>query len=161
MEKRTSNRTLIIIIAILLVANIATIGLLLFGKGDARLADKDDRKTAMRNYLKDSLKFSDAQLVQFDTIKSRHRELVKGIFDSVRADKNAILKQLGSEGFPDSSLAGAAEAAASQQKLVELQMLRHLKEVRMLCTPEQLKSFDTGFYKIMNRPPPDDKKKEK
>lgn len=160
MEKRTSNKTLIIIIAILLIANIATVGLMLFGKGDPR-PPVDDRKMAMRNYLKDSLKFSDAQLVQFDTIKSRHRDQVKAIFDSIRADKTAILKRLGNDGFPDSSLAGAAEAAAGQQKLVELQMLKHLKEVRMLCTPEQLKSFDTGFYKIMNRPPPDDKKKEK
>jgi hypothetical protein len=160
MEKRTSNKTLVIIIAILLIANIATVGLMLFGKGEAK-APVDDRKTAMRNYLKDSLKFSDAQLVQFDTIKSRHREQVKAIFDSIRADKTSILKKLGSDGFPDSSLAGAAQAAAGQQKLVELQMLKHLKDVRMLCTPEQLKSFDTGFYKIMNRPPPDDKKKEK
>ena len=160
MEKRTSNKTLVIIIAILLIANIATVGLMLFGKGEAK-APVDDRKNAMRNYLKDSLKFSDAQMVQFDTIKSRHREQVKGIFDSIRADKTSILKRLGRDGFPDSSLAGAAEAAAGQQKLVELQMLKHLKEVRTLCTPEQLKSFDTGFYKIMNRPPPDDKKKEK
>jgi hypothetical protein len=161
MEKRTSNKTLIIIIAILLIANIATIGLMLFGKQEAKPADKDDRKNAMRNYLKDSLKFSEAQLVQFDTIKSRHREQVKVIFDSIRASKTSILKQLGRDGFPDSSLAGAAQAAAGQQKLVELQMLKHLKDVRTLCSPDQLKSFDTGFYKIMNRPPPDDKKKEK
>lgn len=161
MEKRTSNKTLILIIAILLIANIATVGLLLFGKNNAGMSDKDDRKNAMRNYLKDSLHFSDLQLVQFDSIKSRHREQVKKMFDVIRTDKNVILKKLGNEGFPDSSLAGAAEAAAAQQKIVELQMLKHLKEVRTLCTPEQLHSFDSSFYKIMNKPPADDKKKEK
>ncbi len=160
-EQTSSNKVLIIIIAILLVANIATLSLFLLNKkkGDGR--DMNDRQNAMRSYLEHDLKFSDTQLNAFDSIREKHKTEMKITFDSMRTNKLLRLKTLARENFTDSSLNIAADVAALQQKKIEMQMLGHLKEIRTLCSPLQIAGFDTGFYKLMTRPQGDVKKKEK
>jgi periplasmic protein CpxP/Spy len=161
MENRSSNKILIVIIAFLLLANIATITLFLLNKKADTGYGKDDRKNSMRNYLKNEIKFSDKQLATFDSIKNQQHSQTKLIFDSMRTSRQDRLKFLGKNDFADSFIKDAANAAARQQSQVEVRFLEHLKEIRQLCTPEQMKRFDTGFYKIMNRQQGDDKKKEK
>jgi hypothetical protein len=155
------NRSLIIIIAILLIANIATMALFLMNRNDHGTEKTDNRKNAMRNYLDTELHFSDTQLKAFDSLKEQHRARVKPVFDSIRNQKLVTLQQLGRTGFHDSLMETAASDAASNQKRVELDLLEHIKAIRQLCTPEQLPAFDSGFYKILSKPPKDDKKKEK
>ena len=155
--ENSSNKIFIIVIALLLLANTVTLTILFTGKKP----DNDDRKNAMRNYLKSEVGFSDAQLVAFDTVKSRQRSQAKLIYDEIRERKQNNLKTIGNENFSDSSIKSAASYAASQQENMEMNMLTHLKDIRNLCTPPQRVIFDTGFYKIMSRQNRDIKKKGK
>lgn len=150
----SSNRIFIIVIALLLIANIVTLTMLLANKKPYA----DDRKNAMRNYLKTEVGFSDAQLNAYDTVKTNHRSQVKTMFDEIRLNKQLNLKKIGSDNFSDSSVIAAALYAATQQQYLETKMLNHLKEIRNLCTPAQRANFDTGFHKIMSRPVTDAKK---
>ena len=152
-----SNKIFIIIIALLLIANIVTLILLLGNKKN----DYDDRRNSMRNYLKNEIGFSAAQLNFFDSVKNRQSLDVKPLFDEMRAHKRLNLKSIGIQNFSDSSIINATEYAATQQKNLETIMLNNLKEIRNLCTPQQRALFDTGFYKIMSRPNNDSPKKEK
>lgn len=152
-----SNKIFIIVIALLLIANIVTLTLLLGNKK----YDHDDRRNSMRNYLKNEIGFTDAQLIAFDTVKSHHRTEVKPLFDEMRMHKQLNLKNIGAQNFSDSSIKNASEYAAVQQKNLELKMLNHLKVIRNLCTPQQRAIFDTGFYKMMSRPNSETQKKEK
>ena len=152
-----SNKIFIIVIALLLIANIVTLTLLL---GNNKY-DHDDRRNSMRNYLKNEIGFSVAQLNFFDSVKARQRLEVKPMFDEMRTGKQLNLKSIGVENFSDSSIANATEYAATQQKMLEIKMLNHLKEIRDLCTPQQRALFDAGFYKVMSRPNNDSPKKEK
>ena len=144
-----SNKIFIIVIALLLIANIGTLTLLLTTD---KKNDYDDRKNSMRNYLKNEIGFSDAQLVAFDTVKSNHRAEVKPMFDELRTRKQVNLKNIGAQNFSDSSIIKAADYGALLQKNLEMKMLSNLKVIRNLCTPQQRANFDTGFYKIMSRP---------
>ncbi len=155
--ENSSNKIFIIVIALLLIANIVTLSLFFTGKKP----ETDDRKNTMRNYLKNEVGFSAAQLVAFDTVKSRQRAQAKLMYDEIRERKQNNLKKIGIDKFSDSTLKNAALYAASQQKDMEMNMLQHLKDIRNLCTPPQRAIFDTGFYKIMVRPNSDLKKKEK
>ena len=58
-------------------------------------------------------------------------------------------------------MACAAQYAATQQKIVEMEMLKFLRKARDLGTTDQQIKFDSSFYKVMsrNRTKPDDKKK--
>jgi uncharacterized protein YpuA (DUF1002 family) len=157
-RQNPSNKILIIVIALLLLANIIMLALLFNNKKNDV---PDDRKNAMRNYLKTELGFSDAQMVAFDTVKSRHRAQVKLKYDEIRQRKQNNLKKIGINNFSDSSINAAAAYAASEQENMERNMLEHLKEIRNLCTATQREIFDTGFYKVMAKPAADVKKKEK
>lgn len=154
--KKSSDKIFIIIIALLLLANVATLAILLTGRKPS-----EDYKNAMRNYLQKDIGFSPKQIEEFDTIKSLHRREVKPIFEVMRENKKINLQQLGAAGFSDSALAATAVAAGTEQQAMELKMLKHIRDIRNLCTPSQRAIFDTGFYKVMSRPSPDNKKKEK
>ena len=151
-----SNKIFIIVIALLLIANIGTLTLLLTTD---KKTDYGDRKNSMRNYLKNEIGFSDAQLVAFDTVNSKHRAEVKPMFDEMRTHKKLNLKNIGAQNFSDSSMIVAADYATVQQEKLEIKMLSQLKVIRNLCTPQQRAIFDTGFYKTMSRPITDSKNK--
>lgn len=157
MNKQPGNKILIIVIGILLATNIVLLCLFLFNKPEK----KPDRKAVMGAYLKSEIGFSDQQMVQFDTIKAQHRRQVKALFEEIKARKGNSFKALVAENFSDSAIIRAAADAAQKQQGVELVMLRHLKDIRNLCTAEQQKKFDTGFYKVMMRPREDKMKSEK
>ena len=154
--ENSSNKIFIIIIGLLLVANIGTVAMLMMS---GKKNDGPEHKNMMRNYLKKEIGFSDKQLQDFDTIKSRHRVEVKQIFEQMRQNKQNNLKSLSSAGFSDTALQNAAAAAAADQQNVELNMLQHLRDIRNLCTPAQRAIFDTGFYRIMAKPPGEQKNK--
>ncbi len=152
-----SNKILVIVIALLLIANIVTLTMLLTTKK----TDNDDRKNSMRNYLKNEIGFSAAQLEFFDSVKTKQRAEVKPMFDEMRTRKQLNLKNIGMQNFNDSAILNATEYAAAQQKNLEMKMLNNLKEIRNLCTPQQRAVFDTGFYKVMSRQGSEAAKKEK
>ena len=156
-NENRSNKIIIIVIALLLIANIVTLTLLLGNKK----YDHDNRRNIMRNYLKNEIGFSAAQLNFFDSVKNRQSLDVKPMFDEMRIHKQLNLKSIGVQNFSDSSIVSAIEYAATQQKNLEMKMLNNLKEIRNLCTPQQRALFDTGFYKVMSRPHNDSPKKEK
>ncbi len=156
MSTQPRNKILIIIIAILLVANIILLSFLFAGK----LEKRPERKSQMGAYLKNEIGFSDQQMVQFDSVKARHRRQVKVLFDSIRIKKDAAFRAIGASAFSDSTIGNAASFSAEKQQDLELMMLQHLKEIRMICTPQQRQQFDTGFYKVMMRNKTDDKDKD-
>ena len=161
MNQQSKNKTWIIVIAVLLLANVVLLSIFLTRKTETKKSF-NDRDKPMAAYLKKELGFTDSQLNSFDTIRNQHRQEVKQVFDRLRAGKTETFKALGAKGFTDSALIEAATFSASQQKEIELKLLTHLRDIRNLCTPEQRQKFDTGFYKVMTRGKDGrDKKKEK
>lgn len=156
----SSNKILLIIIGVLLIANIGTLSMLFFS-GVKKTDPFEERRTALRNYVKDDVGFSEEQMKAFDTIKAAHRAEVKVMLDAMRERKKNNLLKLASVNFTDSLIEAAASDAGAAQKNLELNMLRHLRDLRKTCRPDQLPKFDSGFYSIMTRPLVDPKKKEK
>ncbi len=146
-SENSSNRIFIIVIALLLVANIATLAML----ASKKTLVPEERKSYMRAYLKNEVGFSDKQLQDFDTIKTAHRIEVKSIYEQIRNHRQTNLIAIGTSAFSDSSINMAAVSAAEEQKILELNLLLHIKDIRDLCTPAQRVVFDTGFYKVMAR----------
>lgn len=152
--ENSSSRIFIIIIALLLIANIATLTLLLTGK-----KDKSEHPSRMRAFLKTEAGFSEKQLQDFDSVRADYKAQAKILLSGMQNDKQANLKQLAGSDFGDSVLLHAATAAAADQQKVEMNMLEHLRRIRNLCTPAQRAVFDTGFYKILSKGAEEQKKK--
>ena len=148
MNTQSKSKIVIIVIGSLLAANIILLSVFLINKQDGK---RSDRKSPMSAYLQNEIGFSDEQMAEFETIKIEHRSQVKELFDKIRNNKELAFKELGTKSFSDSAIINAATYAATQQKELEINMLKHIKDIRNICTPPQKAKFDNGFYKIMNR----------
>lgn len=158
-NRQNRSKVFLLVIAILLVANIAMVAFFLMKKDYRRSEKRPDRKTMIAEFLKKEIGFTPEQLLQYDTLSTKHQENVKKMFESHRASKDKQFKELAAGDFSDSIINRVADQSAGSQKIMELQMFNHLKNIRMLCTPEQLPKFDSLFVKILNRRGGEGKKK--
>ncbi|MBK8609590.1 MAG: hypothetical protein IPL84_06510 [Chitinophagaceae bacterium] len=149
----TKNKTklLVTIIGILLVANIAQVSFFLMKKDGGKHEKRPDRRAVIANFLKTEIGFDTGQLQQYDSISLQHKENMKMIFDSSRSVKDKQFKELTTANFSDSVMNHIADRSAATQRSMELRMFNHLKNVRLLCKPEQLPTFDSLFVKMLNR----------
>lgn len=159
-NNQNRSKVFITIIGILLVANIALISFLLLKKDRGNHEKRTDRKTVIAGFLKNEIGFDAAQLQRYDTLSDRHKEHMKKMMDSLRTPKDRQFKELAAANFSDSVMNTIANQSAATQKVMELQMFNHLKNVRVLCTPAQLPKFDSLFGKVFSRKGGDDKKKD-
>ncbi|MEJ7586011.1 MAG: hypothetical protein WKI04_00480 [Ferruginibacter sp.] len=138
------------IIAILLIANIAMLAFFLQKKTLGNQAAPQDKKAFIVALLKEEVGFSKDQLVKYDTLSNRHREKIGRLYDNIRNNKTVQFKKLAAVNFNDSAISELAEQSTASQRVIETNMFNHIKNIRMLCTPEQLSRFDAVFFKIFN-----------
>jgi Spy/CpxP family protein refolding chaperone len=159
-NKQNRSKVFIAIIGILLVANIALVSFFLLKKDDNRHEKRPDKKAMISTFLKSEIGFDTLQLKQYDTMSDRHKENMKKMMDSLRSPKDKQFKELVAANFSDSVMNSVAEQSSTSQKAMELQMFSHLKNIRLLCTPEQLPKFDSLFGKVFSRKGGDGRKKD-
>ncbi|MEO5889210.1 MAG: hypothetical protein ABIQ31_03100 [Ferruginibacter sp.] len=147
---RNKSKVFLLVIAILLIANIGMLIFFLQKKGPGNDNGRPDKKTFIVNLLKNEIGFSAGQLVQYDTLSSRHRQKVGGLYENIRNNKVSQFKKLAAADFSDSSISEVVDQSTTSQKIVEINMFNHIRSVRQICTAEQLPKFDSLFVKIFN-----------
>ncbi|RYF91255.1 MAG: hypothetical protein EOO03_01790 [Chitinophagaceae bacterium] len=152
MIRPSNNKTLIVIIVALLAVNFTGLALF-FSKTPAskKTSAAEQRKNAMRQYLKNECGFSAAQLVQYDTLAEQHRRNMQPYFDQLKSEKEQRIKTLAKLQFADSAIVLAVQNTIAKQQEVETGMLMHLKDVRNLCNPQQLVKFDSSLHNMFAR----------
>lgn len=145
------NKVFLVIIAILVITNIAMLGILLQKKAPGKdQGAKPDKKAFISNLLQQEIGFSREQLVQYDTLSSLHRQRVGRLYDGMRANKTPQFRELVANNFNDTAISAMADQSTMAQKNIEVNMFNHIKRIRLLCTPEQLPKFDSLFVKVFN-----------
>ena len=159
MSSSSKTKILVTAVVFLLLTNIAMLVFFLCCKGpDKRDSHAGGREAMMRSFLQKDIGFSTQQLQQYDTLSKLHKENTKQELDQMRNNRESEMKELGRNGFSDSAILLAAGKSSATQKEMVGKMLLHFKDIRKLCTEEQLPKFDSLFYKIWNRK--DDKRKK-
>ena len=72
-------------------------------------------------------------------------------FEEIKKTKEKFYFQMYDPSIPDSTLQANAGLIGNQQKELDLQVIRHFKDVRTLCTPDQLVKFDSLLPSIIKR----------
>jgi protein CpxP len=150
-NNQTKPKVFLIIIAILVIANIAMLTYFLQKKEGNNRYNRGDRKAFMINFLQKEIGFNQAQVLQYDTLSNQLHEKMGTLFENIRNNKNEQFKQLVAGNFSDTTINMVAEKSAANQKIMEVQMSNHIKKIRQLCTTEQLPKFDSLFIKVYNR----------
>ena len=151
MNKQPKNKILILIIGILLAANIATLTFFLMNPCEKPASAKYDRKAMIISFLQKEVGFSTEQMSRYEAMSKLHRQEMKKSFDGMSTQRERVFKDLALNDFKDSAIEVAAVNISSQQKEFELLMLRHMNNIRGICTAEQRPVFDSGFYKIISK----------
>ena len=152
MNKENRSKVLLLIIAILVVANISMLVFFLQEKEQPhRTNNRQDRKAYISAFLKNEIGFDTVQLVQYDTLSTLHRKTISAMFDKLKSNKATQFKHLVASNFSDSTMNALADESATTQKAIEIVMFNHLKTIRKLCKPEQEPLFDSLFVKVLTR----------
>ena len=71
--------------------------------------------------------------------------------DEMKKTKEEFYKQMYDSTISDSVVEERAKVIGEQQKEIDVHVLKHFKDLRSLCTPEQLPKYDSLLPMIVQR----------
>jgi hypothetical protein len=147
MNQVSRNKILLLIIAILLITNIVLLVLYL----RITPAPPELKRPGFTEKLKNEVGFTPEQMAVFEPKKKAFWNRMRQRFEEIKKTKEDFYYQMYDPKIPDSVLETKAEVIGEQQKELDLHVIRHFKDVRTLCTPEQLPKFDSLLPSIIKR----------
>lgn len=162
MKNILNNKFIAWLVAILIIANLAT--LIFFWLGHIR----NQRDNSPKEFLAKKLNFSDNQKNTYFKLAEEHNEAAKIIRDQIKFDKENLFKLLKSEIINDSVRTSAAVQVSKSIQSLDILTFEHFKKVRAICTSAQKSQFDELIQKMVNSvnqpqkaPPPTFQESEK
>lgn len=144
MRKVLNNRVLLLVVAILLLSNIAMLFFFVWMKEPSKKGIRGERqKSPITLFLEQQVGFNKQQMEAYDKIRQQHRQEMKPLFEEIRLSKVGFYGLLSKSENSNDDLNKAASAIGEKQKIVDLQAFQNFKEIRALCTPEQQPRYDS------------------
>ena len=157
MNRPPRQKWLLILVAILLLTNIATLSIYWFNKPDHEGGpgrDGANREKRMGQFMVDQLKFDSTQEAAYWKLRDSMMTIQKPVMDSIRNAKKRFFDLLNQAETTDSTLITHSIEIADLQKKLDLATFRHFQKVRAICRPDHLQKFDTVIKEIVNRMTP-------
>ena len=151
------QRWLLVLVAILLLTNIATLSIYWLKKpahdgGPGH--DPGNREKRMGQFMVDQMKFDATQEATYWQLRDSMVVIQKPVMDSIRSSKKRFFDLLNQPDATDSMMIARTNEIADLQKKLDLVTFRHFQKVRSICRPDQLQKFDTVIKEIVNRMTP-------
>ena len=146
MKSIFQNKTLTVIIILLLAANLSLLVYYTFFK------DKRHKRTGpVTEFVKKDVGFTDEQMKVFEETKIKNREKRKQLFNEVAAAKDSLYQLVIVDNLDDSLLFDRALIVADKVRNLELETFRQYKGIQAMCTADQLKKFDAKFIPMVRK----------
>lgn len=140
------NRILLALIGVLLLTNLAVV--IFFYN---HRCPEEPRQPGFTDRLKKEVGFTAEQMKVYEPKKKAFWEGMHQRFADMKKTKEDFYYQMYDPSTPDSVISAKAEVIGAKQKEIDLQVLRHFREVRTMCTPDQLQKFDSLLPMIIQR----------
>ncbi len=144
MKNLVKNKITGWLVAILIIANIAT--LVFFWIGHFR----NQRNNSPKEFLAKKLQFSSNQKNIYFNLAKEHNETARVIRKEIKLNKEAFFNLLKSDYVSDSAKAKAALEVSLSIQSLDILTFEHFEKVRAICTPVQKKIFDDLVQKMVN-----------
>jgi Spy/CpxP family protein refolding chaperone len=157
MMKPPRQRWLLVLVAILLLTNIATLSIYWFKKPNHEGGpghEPGNREKRMGQFMVDQMKFDATQEAAYWKLRDSMMATQRPVVDSMRDAKKKFFDLLNQSDATDSALITRSNEIADLQKRLDLATFRHFQNVRAICRPDQLQKFDTVIKEIVNRMTP-------
>jgi hypothetical protein len=147
-----NNKTLVFIIAILLLSNIAL--LYFFTRSDEPKKDTKENRGGFREYmiktLRDEVGFTDDQIARYEQLSNKHKETMKPMFEGIGMTKDSLYKLLLQD--PSDSLTNHyLDMIGEKQRGIDQKIFNHFLSLRQICTTDQRPKFDTVIQRIIKK----------
>jgi len=157
MMRPPRQKWLLVLVAILLLTNIATLSIYWLKKPDhdgGPGRNPGEREKRMGQFMVDQMKFDAAQEAAYWKMRDSMMNIQKPVMDSIRSSKKRFFDLLNQPDATDSLLTARSNEIADLQKKLDIATFRHFQKVRSICRPDQLEKFDTVIKEIVNRMTP-------
>jgi Spy/CpxP family protein refolding chaperone len=151
MNSNTKTKSLVTIIIFLLITNIAMLVFFVVLSKPAERRQRGHESNGMYKSLQNEVGFSQDQLKQYQALREEQMKNVRPRFNEVRESKKAFYGLISSDQVSDSLLNADADSIAEKQKSLDMQMFLYFKNIRKICTPDQIGKYDTLMKKVIGR----------
>jgi hypothetical protein len=152
MKQFTQNRFLVLLVAILLLANLALLLWFFVIRDDKHGGDRKPPRP-ISEFVQEKLGFNKEQAAKFQALRDQHKEAVKPLIDEMQKLKDSLYNLLQKPSVPDSTINHLAQDIGKKQEQWELMIFHHFEQVRAICDSDQLPKFDTLVHRMINRGP--------
>lgn len=125
--------------------------------------DDRPRHGGPRNFVIRSLKFSDAQVAQYDELIHDHQHAMRTLREEAMGYRQQLFEQL-KDGSGAANRDSLEKLIGNTQKQIERVTYDHFAQVRKICNDDQKREFDNIIADVIKRmnggmrppPPPED-----
>ena len=148
MKQFTQNKLLVLLVAVLLIANLA----LMFYFFVFRSEHKPDPPSShpVSDFVQKQLGFNADQAARFQQLVSDHKQAVKPVIDDIKKLKDSLYNLL-QKPQDDSMAVNLIDKIGERQKDWELMIFHHFQKVRAICDSSQLPKFDSLVHRMAIR----------
>lgn len=161
MEMANINKNTWLII-LLVALNLTSLGALWFTNRTPEQPFFHERRGKMRmdKFLKKELQLSEEQLDAFKELRQDHFEHRKSSFDQLREKKRALIHHATGPDYDSIYVNKLVDEIVEIERKNELHFIEHMKDLKAVCTPDQLEKLSKVFHKGMRTlGPPKEKRK--
>ena len=149
MKQFTQNKFLVLLVAILLVANLCL--MLYFFVFKDRHAPEGSHPVS--DLMQKELGLNADQTEKFKQLRDEHRAAVKPVVDEMKRLKDSLYNLLQNPQANDSAAKVIAQQIGEKQEELEILIYHHFEKVREICDNSQLPKFDTLVHRMINKWP--------
>src|ERR1043166_9415189 len=150
MKQFTQNKFLVLLVAILLIANL---GLMLYFFVFRHRETSGGKPTRpISDFIQKQLGFNADQTARFQQLRDQHKEAMRRIIEDMKKLKDSIYNLLRNPETNDSVVMGLTTRIGEKQKEWELMIFHHLQKVRAICDSNQLPKFDSLVHHMIYDP---------
>ena len=136
------TKSLLIIIAILLISNVS---MLVYFLSRPQPQAEQRKRSGMSEFFSKTVGFSSSQLADFEKKKQLHRDSLGRYFKDLNDSKESFYKLLGQQPLDTTTYNMLADSIGLKQVRIDKAFFRHFLDVRSLCTPTQQPIYDSLF----------------
>jgi len=150
MKQFTQNRLLVLLVAILLIANLA---LMLYFFAFRHKPEMERSQHPVSEYVQKKLGFNAEQTSKFQRLRDEHKEEIKPLIEEMKKLKDSLYNLLRNPDTNDSAAVALTKRIGDKQKEWELMIFHHFQKVRAICDSAQLPKFDSLVHQMVDRGP--------
>lgn len=147
-----NNRLLILLVVLLLISNLGILFYFLnIQKAPKPKSDQKPSSKSIVSYVQKKVGLTDDQAARYRVLIDQHHDSLRILSDSNRVARLAFFKLLTDSTSTNEAIQAALHRVGASQEAIEMNNYQHFKNVRALCTGEQLPKFDSLLVRFVNR----------